>query len=227
MDDLLKRSGKDPDIVYQDDNIVVCIKKPGQLSEKGRPGSLPDMLEKYYSEKGSIVEIFPVHRLDKDVGGLMVFAKDKKTAGDLSSMISSGLMKKEYEAIVHGIPEPPKGEMRDFLYHDVAKNRSYTVKTMRKGVKEAILSYEVMEEFTEEGETYSKVNIVLKTGRTHQIRCQFASRKMPLAGDRRYGAKDERKNIALVSCGLSFRHPATGKEMDFHIDNEGPQLTEG
>lgn len=152
--------------------------------------------------------IYPLHRLDKEVGGVMVYAKTKSAAAILSKDIAEHTLIKEYIALVNGKPENAKGEMRDLLFKDSKKNKSFVVKRERKGVREALLEYEVLES----NSVFSKVLIKLHTGRTHQIRVQFASRKMPLLGDRKYGAKDESKNICLWSYRLTFRHP-NSKEM--------------
>ena len=156
-------------------------------------------------------EIFPVHRLDKDVGGVMVYAKTKKAASELSKQAGDRTMEKTYLAVLHGAPEGKSGILEDLLFFDKGKNKSFTVKKERKGVKKALLSYNVLNEKAE----LSLVEVKLMTGRTHQIRVQFASRKMPLVGDRRYGAKDDSKIIALWSKEISFIHPAKGERMSF------------
>lgn len=156
-------------------------------------------------------EIYPVHRLDKEVGGVMVFAKDKKTAAFLSSQVSDRTMEKEYLAVVEGAPTEREGQMEDLLFFDRSKNKAFTVKRERKGVKKAILTYRLLDE--EKG--LSLLRIRLLTGRTHQIRVQLSSRKMPIVGDRRYGSKRESGIIALWSCYISFVHPFTKEKMAF------------
>lgn len=194
-------------IYYNDNDIVVCEKIYGVSSQKSGGDNMVDMLS---CQLGS--EIFPVHRLDTTTTGLMIFAKNSKSAAALSSSISKGDFCKEYLAICHGRVDKT-GEMRDFLFHDRVKNKSFTVDSKRKGSKEAILQYELAS-FNEE-KCLSLVKIRLLTGRTHQIRVQLASRGHPLYGDGKYGAKDNDR-IALHSCSLEFVHPVTHKKMSFN-----------
>ncbi len=159
---------------------VVCVKPRGVLSQSGAPARacMTSLLE---AQLGAAV--YPVHRLDREVGGVMVYAKTSQAAAELSSMIRQGKLQKEYLAVVLGCPQPPCGAMTDLLYHDKGRNKTYVVKRARKGVREARLLYRLLET----GEGRSLVQIRLLTGRTHQIRAQFASRGLPLAGDGRYG----------------------------------------
>ncbi len=199
-------------ILFEDSEIVVCIKPVGILSQRDASGKA-NMVDLLAEELNS--EIFPVHRLDREVGGIMVFAKTKAAAAALSRDISNHKFQKEYIALIHGIPEKLSGEMRDLLFKDSSKNKSFVVKRERRGVKEALLEYTVLESFEINKETYSKVKILLHTGRTHQIRVQFASRKLNLTGDRKYGAKDEFKRIGLWSYKIVFNHPETKEIMEF------------
>ncbi len=194
------------ELLYEDEQLVVCVKPRGILSCKDASGkpSVEDLLAPR--------TVFPIHRLDKEVSGLMVFAKTKAAAAHLSAM--EGFCK-EYQAICEGQP-PAQGEWTDLLYHDRFKNKTYVVKRKRNGVKEARLAYALLEQ--REGE--SLVAVHLYTGRTHQIRVQFASRGYPLRGDRKYGAKTA-GTIALCACHLSFPHP-NGQIMDFSIDPDWP-----
>lgn len=196
------------EIIFEDKDIVVAIKPPEIISqgdEKGRANAV-DILK---DMTGS--EIFPVHRLDKGVGGVMVFAKNSKSAAELSRQVSDRTMEKTYLALLHGEITEEKGRLEDLLFFDRGKNKSFVVKRERRGVKKALLDYECIEK----GDGRSLVKVKLITGRTHQIRVQFSSRGYPLFGDRRYGAKDEEKNIALLSKGISFLHPKTGERMSF------------
>ncbi|MBQ6600366.1 MAG: RluA family pseudouridine synthase [Clostridia bacterium] len=196
------------EIIFEDKDIVVAIKPPEILSqgdEKGRANAV-DILK---DMTGS--EIFPVHRLDKGVGGVMVFAKNSKSAAELSRQVSDRTMEKTYLALLHGEITEEKGRLEDLLFFDRGKNKSFVVKRERRGVKKALLDYECIER----GQGKSLVRVSLITGRTHQIRVQFSSRGYPLFGDRRYGAKDEEKNIALLSKEISFLHPKTGERMSF------------
>ena len=186
------------EILYSDKEIAVCLKPLGVDSEKELPALLVEAL-------GG--QIFPVHRLDKNVGGCMVYAWTKQAAAALSKAIQEGAMVKEYLALVHGTP-PEAGDWQDLLWKDSQKNKVFVVKRERKGVKQARL------EFTRltAGEPYL-VRIRLHTGRSHQIRVQFASRGYPLAGDHKYGARDDSDTPMLFSCALTFPHQ--GKTMHF------------
>lgn len=191
-------------ILYQDKAIAVCIKPRGILSQAGKPGE-ETMLTLLSAQLGG--EFYPVHRLDRQVGGVMVYARTSAAAGALGKEIQQGNFKKEYLAAVLGAPAEQQGQMEDLLLHDARKNKSYVVDRMRGGVKKARLSYWVLAQNAEQ----SLVQVRLYTGRTHQIRVQFASRKMPLAGDGRYGGG--KGDPALWSARLSFRHPSSHKWM--------------
>ena len=193
-------------ILYEDERLLVCVKPAGLLSERG---GLPELLEQQCGGR-----VYPVHRLDRDVGGVMVYARSREMAAALSALIAARRMQKEYLAVVEGKPEAESGELRDLLYHDAAKNKSYVVQRERKGVKRAALSYRLLEsEETEQGRL-SLLRIRLHTGRSHQIRVQFASRKLPLAGDARYGSR-LRGGIALWSVSLRFPDPDTRVERHY------------
>ncbi len=208
----------DIQILFEDMDIIVCIKPCGVLSQadKNNNPNMIDMLENLCK-----TQIFPIHRLDREVGGVMVYAKNKTSAASLSAQVQNGKLKKEYIAMIHQKPTENSGEMVDFLFKDSCKNKSYVVKRERKGVKKAILNYELIKSFIIDNEVYSIVKIRLVTGRTHQIRVQFSSRKMSLVGDRKYGGKDNFENIGLWSYGLRFSHPVTKELMYF---NSEPQI---
>lgn len=191
-------------ILFQDKSIIVCIKPAGIESENA---GMPELLK---SQCGA-EEIFCVHRLDKGVSGVMVFAKTKSAAAKLSAAITAGTLRKEYLAVLPGKPEAEEAVLHDLLYRDAAKNKSYVVKRMRRGVKDAELEYRVLQAVGE----LSLVRIRLHTGRTHQIRVQFSSRALPLLGDIKYGSTVRSYGIALFACALSFPHPQSGKEMRF------------
>ena len=177
------------EILYSDREIAVCVKPVGLDSEQQVPEALRAAL-------GG--EIYPIHRLDKNVGGVMVYARTRSAAAALSRCVQDGRLVKEYVALVHGTP-PEKGDWQDLLWKDSAKNKVFVVNRERKGVKPARL------EFTRltAGET-SLVRIRLHTGRSHQIRVQFASRGYPLVGDHKYGSRDAQTAPMLFSCRLSF-----------------------
>ncbi|MDY3225753.1 MAG: RNA pseudouridine synthase [Candidatus Faecousia sp.] len=186
------------EILYADAEIVVCIKPIGLDSETELPAALKETL-------GG--EIYPVHRLDKNVGGVMVYARTKAAAAALSKAVQEGRMVKEYVALVHGTP-PECGDWEDLLWKDSKKNKVFVVKRMRGGVKKARLEF-VRLSVGEE----SLVRIRLHTGRSHQIRVQFASRGFPLVGDHKYGARDSSPAPMLFSCKLTFPHH--GKTVEF------------
>ena len=191
------------EILYSDENIIVCIKPVGLDSEK----ALPEKLKEQF--KG---EVFTLHRLDKNVGGVMVYARNKKTAALLSKAIQEGEMVKEYLAVVHGTPDED-GVLEDLLFKDSRKNKVFVVKRQRSGVKKAKLEYKRLSA----GET-SKVHIRLYTGRSHQIRVQFASRGYPLVGDHKYGSKSEVKEPMLFSHRITF--PYKGENISFEATPE-------
>ncbi len=199
-------------ILYSDNDIAVIIKPVGILSQSDSSGG-----ESVISELGKLFgcEIYPLHRLDKGVGGVMVYAKNKSAAAKLSKDISEHRFNKTYLAAVKGVPDE-SGEMCDLLFKDSRKNKSYVVNRLRKGVKEAKLSYELIK--TEGGKALVRVS--LYTGRTHQIRVQFASRKMPLLGDKKYGAADDFTDIALMSYRITFNHPKTNEKLEFMAESD-------
>lgn len=193
-------------ILYKDDAIAVCVKPAGVLSQAGKPEE-ETMLTCLEAQLGGT--FYPVHRLDRQVGGVMVYGRTSEAAGALGKEIQQGNMKKEYLAAVHGAVTPESGEMEDLLLHDVRNNKSFVVKRMRGGVKKARLSYCLLDTRNDS----SLVQVRLHTGRTHQIRVQFASRKHPLLGDGRYGGGSGQ--IALWSARITFHHPKTGKQCCF------------
>lgn len=204
------------EILYEDKDLIVCIKERGILSQEGKEGERT-MLSLLSAYTGG--EIYPVHRLDKEVGGVMVFARNQKTAAFLSSQVTDRTMEKEYITVVEGSSDEKDGTMEDLLFFDRSKNKSFTVKKERRGVKKALLSYKVLAE----KDGLSLVRVKLHTGRTHQIRVQFSSRKMPIVGDRRYGSKCASNIIALWSCCISFNHPVTKEKMTFkRMSEEAP-----
>lgn len=200
-------------VLYEDSELIVCVKPSGVLSQADQSESMVSLLAERCH-----CEIYPLHRLDREVSGVMVYAKTKHAASFLSREIAERRMKKEYLACVHGCPAEACGEMCDLLFKDSSKNKSFVVKRMRKGVKEAKLEYELLSTAEAAGEARSLVRIRLHTGRTHQIRVQFAFRKMPLVGDKKYGAKDESEDLCLWSHRLSFTHPKTKKITSFCYD---------
>lgn len=200
------------EILFEDNDIVVCIKPCGILSQGDAKNSesMISLLEKLCNSP-----IFPLHRLDREVGGVMVYAKNKYSAAEISKAIANNSFKKEYIALVHCVPENLCGEMHDFLFKDSNKNKSFVVKRERKGVKKATLKYKTLKTLEIDGDLYSLIQISLLTGRTHQIRVQFSSRKMSLAGDKKYGARDDFKSVGLWSHKIGFYHPKTNEFIEF------------
>lgn len=185
------------ELLQQDRDMVLAVKPFGVLSEG--EGGMPSLLA---AELGG--EIFPVHRLDRETGGCMVFARTKAAAGKLSAIVSERSMEKEYLAVVQGKMEEESAVLKDLLFRDAAKNKSYVVERQRKGVREAELSYRVLEtKETDEG-IFSLIRVKLHTGRTHQIRVQFSHRKHPIVGDQRYGSRIKSPHMALWSYRLAY-----------------------
>ena len=196
-------------ILYKDETLAVAVKPSGVLSQPDRTGE-DSMLTLLKEQLGR--EIFPIHRLDRAVGGVMVFAMTKAAAGKLSGMVGTDSFEKEYLAVVHGAPTEDQGEFTDYLYHDPKRNFTSVVPKTQKDAKEAKLAYTLLGKDMEK--EFSLVRVRLYTGRTHQIRVQFSSRGMSIAGDGKYGSRD-RMGLALWSYRLSFRHPIRKKTMAF------------
>ena len=195
------------DILYSDRDIAVCVKPVGLESESEVPAALKESL-------GG--EIFPLHRLDRNVGGVMVYARTKQAAAALSKAIQDGAMVKEYVALVHGTP-PQSGDWTDLLFKDSSKNKVFVVKKERRGVKKARLEFQRLTE----GEC-SLVHIRLHTGRSHQIRVQFSSRGFPLVGDHKYGSRDEKTAPMLFSRRITF--PYRGSVKTFEACPDWPEF---
>lgn len=202
----------EPIIYFESDEIVVAEKPEGVTSEEG--------MKKLLSPR----EVFTVHRLDKEVGGVMVFAKTSKAAEKLSREIREGNFKKEYLAVCFGETDE-SGELSDLLFHDKEKNKTYVVKKERKGVKKAKLTYKKLGKATLNGNIFSLLSVELFTGRTHQIRVQFASRKHPLSGDRKYGSAVSGR-MGLHSVKLTFSDPSSSKQLSFVSLPKGDFWTE-
>lgn len=194
---------------FEDENIIVCLKPAGILSQGESGKDMISLLNEHFEAAGEKCEAYPVHRLDRETSGLIVYAKNSRSAAKLSEQITKNEIKKHYYAVVRGTPEEKEGILKDLLFRDKQKNKSYVVKRKRAGVREASLEYKVIGE----KDGMSLVDILLHTGRTHQIRVQFSSRKMPLIGDGKYGGGSG--NLALFAHTLEFRHPTTGEQMKF------------
>lgn len=207
-------------ILYDDASITVCEKPIGISSEATDDGeSMLALLSAYYGSRKERATPYLLHRLDRAVGGLMVFAKTKSAAATLSRDIAEHRFDKGYFAVVSGDIEAAlgtEGELFDYLFKDSRKNKVFAVKKKRQGVKEARLLFRLCEKITVDGEIFSLVFVTLLTGRTHQIRVQFASRGFSLVGDGKYGSR-HKSEIALFSARLSFSHPVTKDERVFTL----------
>jgi len=196
-------------IVWMDEDVIVCVKPAGVLSTD-EPGGMPELLRMELGDPAA--DIRTVHRLDRAVSGLMLLSRGGEAASALSRQIREGSFEKEYLAVVHGAP-PERGELCDLLLRDRARKMTFVVPERGKGVQEAVLDYAVQGR----GEDMSLVCIHLHTGRTHQIRVQFASRGFPLYGERKYCTAPDDCALALWSHRLGFCHPASGERMHFEL----------
>ena len=201
------------DIVYADEHIVVCV-KPARVLSTDEPGGLPELLRQQLGTQ----DFRTVHRLDRVVSGLMVVARNAHAASELSRQIREDAFQKEYMAVVHGIPEVGEARLTDLLLRDKARKMTMVTQTPGKDVLPAALRYQVVSG----NRQLTRVRIQLETGRTHQIRVQFASRGLPLVGERKYSELTDPCEIALWSYRLGFCHPATGEHMEFV--KEPPQV---
>ena len=197
------------DILYRDRAVLVCVKPAGVLSTD-EPGGLPELLRRELGEEG--LRLRTVHRLDRAVGGLMVLACTAKAASELSRQVREGEFGKEYLAVVHGHTLPEES-LQDLLWRDKARKMTFVAPQPGKDVQEALLDYRTLAQTGE----LSAVRIRLHTGRTHQIRCQFAAHGYPLAGERKYDTREDPWPLALWSAALGFRHPVTGESMEFRL----------
>ena len=203
------------ELIYVDDDIVVAI-KPARVLSTDEPGGMPELVRESLGNPKA--DIRTVHRLDRVVSGLMVLARNPKAASELSRQIREDAFGKEYQAVLHGVPEAEEGTLRDLLGRDKARKMTYVAPEEGKGIQEALLNYRVLQKT----EDFSRVQIQLITGRTHQIRVQFSSRGMPLVGERKYAVLEDPCEIALWSCKLAFTHPTTGEKMEF--TKQPPQI---
>ena len=196
------------EILYQNANILVCI-KPARVLSTDEPGGLPGLVREALGDPKA--DVRTVHRLDRVVSGVMVLARSANAASELSRQIREDQFRKEYLAVVHGRPENPEGTLHDLLARDKARRMTFVAEAPGKGVQEAALSYRVLEY----ANGMSLVRVRLHTGRTHQIRVQFSSRGMPLVGERKYAVWNDPCELALWSAKIGFYHPGTGEWVEF------------
>ena len=199
------------ELVYQDRDVVVCVKPPRVLSTD-EPGGVPELVRQALGDPNA--NLRTVHRLDRVVSGLMVLARRANAAAELSRQIRAGEFKKEYLAVLHGTPEADSGTFQDLLMRDKQERKTYIATEPGKDVQEAVLNYQLLNR----NDGLSRVRIQLMTGRTHQIRAQFSGRGLPLVGDRKYSQLEDECEIALWSYRLAFRHPYSGKPMEFVLE---------
>ena len=202
------------ELLYVDEEIVVCI-KPARVLSTDEPGGLPELVRLALGNPNG--DIRTVHRLDRVVSGVMVLARNGAAASELSRQVRENAFDKEYLAILHGTPEMPEGTLVDLLYRDKARRMTMVAREPGKGVQEAVLDYRVLGMC----QGLSKVSVRLHNGRTHQIRVQFASRGLPLVGERKYAEQNDPCEIALWSHKIGFTHPVTGEKMVFSKEPAG------
>ena len=198
------------ELLYKDAHILVCRKPVGVAAQGEDAAALPALLR---AQCGG--EVCPVHRLDQIVGGVMVCARTPRAAAALTAALQQGRFQKEYRAVLSAPPQQPEGTLEDLLFFDRARNKSFVCKRPRSGVKKARLHYTCLAQAADGSAIRALVRVWLETGRTHQIRVQFASRGCPLLGDGKYGSSDNRCTAALYSVSLRFPHPETGECLTF------------
>lgn len=208
------------DILYEDDSIIVCIKQAGVATQTKQIGQkdMESILRTYRMQKGEPSYIGVVHRLDQPVSGVMVFAKTREAAANLSKQIASKSADKFYYAVTDGLPDKKKGKLEDYILRDGKTNTSKVVPSQTNGAKRAELSYEVIEQ----NDKNAILKVCLYTGRHHQIRVQLANAGWPLVGDRKYNFKENMKSsgmpLSLCSYKLAFKHPKTGRSVSYEIE---------
>lgn len=206
------------EIVYEDNHMLIVNKSPGEIVQGDKSGDVPmvDSLKQWLKEKynkSGNVFLGVVHRLDRPVGGLVIFAKTSKALARLNEQLREGKIKKTYRALTGGLPVDTEGELRHYIYSVEKNNKSYISSIPREGAKEARLAYRLLAK----GDNYNLFEINLFTGRKHQIRVQMSSIGCPIKGDLKYGARrsNEDGSISLIAYSLDFVHPVTKEAMHF------------
>ena len=207
------------EIIYEDASIIVCYKPAGVATQTKRIGEkdMESELSNYLKEKGESPEIHVIHRLDQPVEGVMVFAKTKEAATNLTKQLTEHNFKKRYYAIITRESFPEEGHLIDYLVKDNRTNLSKVVKDTDPRAKKAELKYHTIDQWDDR----KLLDIELFTGRHHQIRIQLASRTAPILGDVKYGGVSTGRNLALCSWLISFTHPTTGESMTFTCTPKG------
>lgn len=198
------------ELIYLDEKVMVCVKRAGVRSTD-EPGGVPELARAALGDMAA--PLYPVHRLDQPVGGLLLLARTRRAAGDLGRSLAEGRFQKEYLAIARGGPEADAGTLEDWLLRDRARRRTLAVPEGTPEAKIAALDYTVL---ARRG-GHCLLRLRLGTGRTHQIRVQLAARGWPLLGDRKYGGPETAHGLALWSCRLAFDHPKTGARLEFAL----------
>ncbi len=204
------------DVLFLNKDFLACVKPQGLPSQPDTSGDddMTSLLKQYLKAQGENEDIFVLHRLDRATGGVMIYARNQKSAAELSRLIAEkDGFEKHYLAVVSGVPSQKCGNMTDYLYKDSAQKKSFVVKSERKGAKLASLDYEVINSVEINTKTFSLVGIKLNTGRFHQIRAQFSSRGMSVFGDGKYGSREKAPHFALWANKIAFAYK--GKKYEF------------
>ncbi|MBO6232533.1 MAG: RluA family pseudouridine synthase [Clostridia bacterium] len=205
-------------VIYEDNHIIVVEKNPNIPSQEDKTGDIDmlslvkDYIKVKYNKPGNVY-LGLVHRLDRPVGGIMIFAKTSKAASRLSEEVRNKTFKKKYLAVVDGKFENQEGTLEDYLYKDERNNMSKVVNATKKNAKLAKLDYKVL--VYDEVKNLSLVEINLHTGRHHQIRVQLSNFEHSIFGDQKYGTRGQGKQIALWAYKLKIVHPTTKEELEF------------
>jgi 23S rRNA pseudouridine1911/1915/1917 synthase len=204
------------DVLFLNKDFLACVKPQGLPSQPDTSGDddMTSLLKQYLKARGENEDIFVLHRLDRATGGVMIYARNQKSAAELSRLIAEkDGFEKHYLTVVSGVPSEKCGNMTDYLYKDSAQKKSFVVKSERKGAKLASLDYEVINSVEINTKTFSLVGVKLNTGRFHQIRAQFSSRGMSVFGDGKYGSREKAPHFALWANKIAFAYK--GKKYEF------------
>lgn len=204
------------DVLFLNKDFLACVKPQGLPSQPDTSGDddMTSLLKQYLKARGENEDIFVLHRLDRATGGVMIYARNQKSAAELSRLVAEkDGFKKHYLTVVSGVPSEKCGNMTDYLYKDSAQKKSFVVKSERRGAKLASLDYELRSTAEIDGKTLSLVAIKLNTGRFHQIRAQFSSRGMSVFGDGKYGSREKSPHFALWANKIAFTYK--GKKYEF------------